>query len=109
MISVRRLGIRCWVVLRQGLGCRPGMAGAVTLFSLIRPRVVVGIAFDIGLLPVAKSNFEHAHGRAGTGEAVLGVGGDPQFVASLGVEDLFSYLNFAAVVKHDPQFGAAGM
>jgi hypothetical protein len=58
-------------------------------------------------LPKATSSTRTSGPSAG--ETVFGVGGNPDFVAGVRVQDLLAYLHLAAVVEHDPQFGAAGV
>src|SRR6185369_4036969 len=72
--------------------------------------IIIGISFDIDLLPIAKSNLEHADWfvRRAT-ESVLLVGGNPNFVTCPARPLFLVHLHDGAVVEDDPQLSAAAV
>lgn len=76
----------------------------------MRSLVVVGVAFDILLLPVAKRDFEHPYGFVlARAEPVLLVGFNPDFFAGLADTLVVAHLDHRTVVDDDPEFSAPGV
>ncbi len=71
--------------------------------------VIVVVAGDVFLLPVPERNLENPDFRAGAGEAVTGACGNPDLITLSRAEDVIIDLHFGTRIKHDPEFGAAGM
>jgi len=69
--------------------------------------VIVGVASDVRLLPVAKGDFEHTHSLvAAATQPVLFIGTNPDFVACLANAFGFTDLHEGVVIDYDPQLCA---
>ena len=72
--------------------------------------IVVGVAFDIVLLPVAESDFEDADGlRALATKPMHFMGGNPDFITRLANAFGFANVDGGSVIENDPQLGAPSM
>lgn len=74
--------------------------------------VVVLVAGDVVLLPIAEGDFENAEGFGAAcrnAEAVFFVGGNPVFLSGDGRKNLVADLDLGTVIDGDPEFGAGGV
>ena len=82
----------------------------IALSGSFLPLVIVGIARDVVLLPVAESNFEHADGFiAAAGKPVLFIRWNPDFVTGPVIALRLADLHHRAVINGDPQLGASSV
>jgi hypothetical protein len=69
-----------------------------SLFSRLRPGVIILITGDIFLLPVSETNFQHPDARPRAAEAVFGIGWNPELITGFGVGNGFTHLNYRSVI-----------
>src|SRR5690606_34965954 len=90
-----------WACAVPGPASESSCAGAF-LFSLLRALIIVVIARDVVLLPVAKSHFQHAHFRASAAQAMAGLCRNPDMLTGFWLACLIPYLHQRARIQHNP-------